>query len=184
MLPEVAAAFDALARDAMLDPALRAGSATAGIVVTLVGMQLAGPMTRPAALAPHGRNGVEQRLEHPAVMDVGAGQAQRNAAAVGDDVALGPWAPATGGVRPGDLAPLFAAMDALSRQARLQSRRPARCKWRSKARCSRSQTSANCQSPQPPPACYARAAAQFHRQHAPGNAASEDKEDPSQGRTI
>lgn len=114
----------------MLDPALCAGSATAGIVVTLVGMQLSGPTTRPAALAPHGGNGVEQRLEHPAVMDVGAGQAncQGNAAAVGDDVALGPWAPAIGGVRPGDLAPLLAAMDALSMQARLQSRRPARCK--------------------------------------------------------
>jgi hypothetical protein len=49
---KVIAAFDALVRAAMRDPALRAGSATAGIVVILVGMQPEGPMTRPATLGP------------------------------------------------------------------------------------------------------------------------------------
>ena len=47
------------------------------LVLTLVGMQLSGPTTQPAALAPHGGNSVEQRLEHPAVMDVGAAQGHR-----------------------------------------------------------------------------------------------------------
>lgn len=57
-------------------------------------------------------------------MDVCAAEAHRqgNASSVGDDVALRARAPAIGGVRTGDFAPLFAAMDALSMQARVQSR--------------------------------------------------------------
>lgn len=124
MLSEMGAAFDTLSGDAMLDATFGASPATAGIVIPFVGMQLAGPMAWSAMLATNVRNGVEQRVEHPAVMDVRAAEAhcQGNASPVGDDVALRARAPAIGGVRAGDLAPLFAAMDALSMQARLQSR--------------------------------------------------------------
>lgn len=124
MLSEMTAALNALPGNAMLDAAFGASPATAGIVIPLVGMQLAGPMARPATLAMNGRNGVEQRIEHPAVMDVCAAEAHRqgNASPVGDDVALRARAPAIGRVGAGDFAPLFAAMDALSMQARLQSR--------------------------------------------------------------
>lgn len=124
MLSEMGAALNALPGNAMLDAAFGASLATAGIVIPLVGMQLAGPMARPATLAMNGRNGVEQRIEHPAVMDVCAAEAHRqgNASPVGDDVALRARAPAIGGVGAGDFAPLFAAMDALSMQARVQSR--------------------------------------------------------------
>lgn len=124
MLSEMTTALNALPGNAMLDAAFGASPATAGIVIPLVGMQLAGPMARPATLAMNGRNGVEQRIEHPAVMDVCAAEAHRqgNASPVGDDVAFRAGAPAIGGVGAGDFAPLFAAMDALSMQARVQSR--------------------------------------------------------------
>lgn len=124
MLSEMTAALNALPGNAMRDAAFGASLATAGIVIPLVGMQLAGPMARPATLAMNGRNGVEQRIEHPAVMDVCAAEAHRqgNASPVGDDVAFRARAPAIGGVRAGGFAPLFAAMDALSMQARVQSR--------------------------------------------------------------
>ena len=124
MLSEMTAALNALPGNAMLDAAFGASPATAGIVIPFVGMQLAGPMAWSAMLATNVRNGVEQRVEHPAVMDVRAAEAhcQGNASPVGDDVALRARAPAIGGVGAGDFAPLFAAMDALSMQARVQSR--------------------------------------------------------------
>lgn len=124
VLSEMAAAFDALSGDPVLDAAPRASPAATGIVIALVCMQFCGPMTRPAALATKGRNGIEQRLEHPAVVDVGAAEAHRqgNATPVGDDMALGARTAPIRRVRPGDVTPLLAAMDALSMQARLQSR--------------------------------------------------------------
>ncbi len=124
MLSEMGAAFDTLSGDAMLDAAFGASLATTGLVITFVGMQLSGPMPWSATLATNAGHGVEQRVEHPAIMDVRAAEAhcQGYAASVGDDAALGVEAPTIGGVRAGDLAPLFAAMDALSMQARLQSR--------------------------------------------------------------
>lgn len=102
MLSEMTAALRALPGNAMLDAAFGASPATAGIGIPLVGMQLAGPMARPATLAMNERNGVEQRIEHPAVMDVGAAEAHRqgNASPVSDDVALRARAPAIDGDLP------------------------------------------------------------------------------------
>lgn len=77
MPTEVAAAFDAFSSDPVLDAAFRACPAAAGVVIALVCVQFSGPLTRPAALAVNGRNGIEQRLEHLAVVDVGAAEAHR-----------------------------------------------------------------------------------------------------------
>lgn len=124
MPTEVAAAFDAFSSDPVLDAAFRACPAAAGVVIALVCVQFSGPLTRPAALAVNGRNGIEQRLEHLAVVDVGAAEAHRqgNASPVGDDMTLRAGTAPIRRVRPGDVTPLLAAMDALSMQARLQSR--------------------------------------------------------------
>jgi hypothetical protein len=81
-------------------------------------------------------------------MGVGAGQqeSERDAAPVCDEVPLGASLSAVRRVWPGSGAPLLAAMDALSTQARLQSIRSAWRKRRSNSRCSRSHTPASCQS--------------------------------------
>jgi hypothetical protein len=87
-------------------------------------------------------------LEWLAVVSVGASQqeSERDAAPVGEEVALGACLAAVRRVRPGSGAPLFAAMDALSTQARLQSMRAAWRRRRSNSRCSRFHTPAACQS--------------------------------------
>ncbi|GEL65461.1 hypothetical protein KBA01_27470 [Kozakia baliensis] len=58
-------------------------------------------------------------------MDIRPGKqdGQRNTSSISDDVALRAGSAAIRGVRTGRFTPLFAAMDALSMQARLQSSR-------------------------------------------------------------
>ena len=109
-------------------------------------------LVRPAAGSPrfpcNRWHGVEQVLEGPAVMRVGAAQqeGERGAASVGDEVPLGARLTAVRRVRPGSGPPFLAAMDALSTQARVQSIRSAWRRRRSNSRCSRSHTPASCQS--------------------------------------
>ncbi len=124
MLSEMGAAFDTLSGDAMLDTTFAASPAAAGIVVALVRMELAGPLAWPSPLTLDRRNGIKQRLKHSTIVEVGAAETHRqgNAPPVSDDVALRAGAAAIRRVRPDDVAPFFAAMDALSMQARLQSR--------------------------------------------------------------
>jgi hypothetical protein len=140
--------LNATARDPVPDAAPEAGVAAAAMIIGFVGMQLVRPAARPARLAWDGWHGVEQVLEGPAVVRVGAAQqeSERDAAPVGQKVALGACLAAVCRVRPGSGAPLLAAMDALSMQARLQSIRSAWRKQRSSSRCSRSHTPASCQS--------------------------------------
>lgn len=66
--------------------------------------------------------------------------------AVRQDVALGSRLAPIRRVWACGLAPFFAAMDALSMQARLQSMRPALCRRSSSFWCSRCYTPASCQS--------------------------------------
>lgn len=78
------------AGDTAPDTAVRAGGAVAPAIISLVGMELCRPMFRAATFTPDGGERIEQGLEHPAVMDVGARElgGQRNTLSVGDDVAL------------------------------------------------------------------------------------------------
>jgi hypothetical protein len=112
------------------------------VVVSLVGVQLAG--TAPGAPPParERRHGIEQRLEGHAVVDVGPDQqeGERDATALGDQVALGAGSASVGRVRAGAVAPLFAGMAALSTQARPQSMRSASCRRFSSSLCRRSVT--------------------------------------------
>jgi hypothetical protein len=148
VLAQPLAALDATARDPVFDPAPEAGAAAAAMIIGLVGVQLVRPAARPARLARDGCYRVEQLLEGPAVVSVGAAQqeSERDAAPVHDEVALGACLSAIRRVRPGSGTPLLAAMDALSTQARLQSMRSTWRRRRSNSRCSRSHTPASCQS--------------------------------------
>ncbi len=121
------AALDAASCDASLDAPVFAGLAASTEVVGLVGMQLGRSASGPTSLAANRRDGIQQLVEGHAVVDVGPGQqeGERDALPVGDKVALGPWPAAVGRIGAGCFTPLLAAMDELSRQARLQSSRSA-----------------------------------------------------------
>jgi hypothetical protein len=148
MTAKLLAGVEAPSGDAGLDLAAATSVAAAAVVIGLVGVQLVRPASRSAALAADRRDGVDQRLEWHAVVDVCAGQEEpeRNPAAVGDQMALGAWSASVGRVRPRSRTPFLAAIDELSTQARLQSIRFASCNRRSSSRCSRSQTPAACHS--------------------------------------
>jgi hypothetical protein len=119
-----------------------------GKVVGLVRVQLAGPSARPAAALADRRNGVDHALEALAVVDIRRAERERerDAARVGEDVALGPWPAPVRGAGPGLFAPLFAGTLALSRAARLQSMALARPRRSSRTWCRRCQMPACCQS--------------------------------------
>jgi hypothetical protein len=145
---ELLTGFDAAPGDARLDPTFVAGTAAAPMVISLVGMELVWSAAWPTAPDGDGRDRVEKLLERQAIVDVGASQdeGERNAAAVGDEVAFGAGPASVGRVRAGGVTPFLAAMDELSMPARLQSIRSASRSLCSNSRCSRSHTPAACQS--------------------------------------
>jgi len=66
MPPQLLLRFNPFAGDPVLDPAPTAGSAAVPVVVPLVGVQLRGPVPRPATPPrPEWRNRIEQRCEAP-----------------------------------------------------------------------------------------------------------------------
>jgi hypothetical protein len=148
MATKSSAGLDALAGDAHLDATAMQELTTARDVVRLVRVHLVWTLARPTARAFDGRNRVDQFLEDDAVVAVGAGdeRGERGAPSIRNNVALRARFAAIRRVRPGRRAPLFAGMLALSRQARSQSIWSASPRRSSKARWSRSQTPACCQS--------------------------------------
>jgi hypothetical protein len=147
--PEARPGLDAPARDTVLDPAPGARLAAAAVVVPFVGMQLRGPSARSAAApGPDRRDGVEQRLEHPAVVDVRRRQRdrERDALPVDEDVVLRSRLALVGRVRADDASPFFAAKLLESRAARVQSMRPAAAKRSSMTWWSRRHTPRRCHS--------------------------------------
>lgn len=72
MLSQALAVFYASARDPRRDAALAAFAAAAAVIVGFVGMQLTSAPPRAATPArAHGRDGVQRRREHDAVVAVG-----------------------------------------------------------------------------------------------------------------
>ncbi len=111
-------------------------------------MQLRGPLARRSPARADPRDGIHDRPQHSAVMDVRPRQLQGegDALRIGDDVALRARLAPIGRVRARLRAPLLAAIEALSSEARLKSMpfwRPSRS---SSACCRRSHTPAFCQS--------------------------------------
>ncbi len=134
--------------DAGLDAAAGQRLTTAAVVVGLVGVGLRGTLARRSPARADRRDGIHDRLQHSAVMDVRPRQLQseRDALRIGDDVALRARLAPVGRVRARRRAPLLAAIEALSREARLKSMpfwRPSRS---SSSYCRRSHTPAFCQS--------------------------------------
>ena len=126
----------------------------------LQAVELAGPAAWPSTAAAHAghdaghdvEHGREHGREQAAVVAVRAArlEAERRALSVNDEVALRARPPAVRRVR-ADLrlerrAPPFAAIEALSIDARLQSSRSASASRSSRMRCSRPHTPAACQS--------------------------------------
>jgi hypothetical protein len=117
------AALDAAAGNAVLDPSAGESPTAAAVIVGLVGVQLRGPLARPTPALADRRDGIHDRLQHPAVVHVGSRQLQRegDALRIGEDVTLRARLAPVGRVRACRRAPLFAAIEALSREARLKS---------------------------------------------------------------
>lgn len=124
---ELLAGLDASPRDTWLDLTTAAGTTAATVVISLVGVQLVWSASRSAALACNGRDRVKQVLERHAVVDVGPGQeeGERETTPICDQVTFGAGPASICRVRTGGNTPLFAAIDELSTQARLQSMRSA-----------------------------------------------------------
>ena len=145
---ELLAGFDAPSGDPGSDTTTAAGLAAPSMVVGFVGVELVWPMPCPASLAADWRDAIEKLGERHAVVGVGTGQdeGERDTVPVCDEMAFRAEPAPIGRVRPCFIAPLFAARDALSMQARLQSIRSAARNRRSISRCSPSQTPDSCQS--------------------------------------
>jgi len=150
MAAQPGAAFDTTPCDAWRDAAGAALTATAAVVVSLIGVELGGSTARTSpVLGPHARYRIQGGRQHTAVVAVGAAQrqAKRRALGICDEVALCARLAAVRRVRPNLGAPLLAGRLALSSAARLQSRAPASCSRSSSTRCSPVQTPAACHSP-------------------------------------
>jgi hypothetical protein len=146
--PKPCTALDTAPSDAGLDVAAGQSPTAAAMIVSLVGVELAGPSARWSPGLPDGRDGIDHLFQHDAVVNVGSCQAdcERDALRIGEDVTLRTRLAAIRWVRTCRRAPLLAATDALSRAARLKSmalRRPNRS---SSTRWSLSHTPACCQS--------------------------------------
>jgi hypothetical protein len=117
-------------------------------IVALVGMEFGRSSLRSANAVADWRHGIDQLVEEAAVVDVCRGdpQGEWDAVGIGDDRPLGPGWAAIARMGTGLFVPLFAATDALSRQARLQLVAFARPKRSSRTRCSPFQIPAACQS--------------------------------------
>lgn len=98
--PEPVIALDALAGDAILDTSVLEVGTASRIVVALVRMQLVRPAARPAALATHRWQCVNQLLKHHSIVEIGARDTehQRDALAIRDEVVLAAKFPPVRGV--------------------------------------------------------------------------------------
>jgi hypothetical protein len=117
------AALDPAPGDAVLDATAGERLTTAAMIVGFVGVQLRGTLARSSPALADWRDGIHDHLQHPAVMHVGARQLQRegDALRIGEDMTLRAELAPVGRVRARRRAPFFAAIEALSREARLKS---------------------------------------------------------------
>ena len=138
MAAQALAAVDPAPGDAGLDAACATGPAATGVVVSLVSVQLARTSARTASATPHRRDRVQRRHHPHAVVQIGWAekQTQRHAVAVRHKMTLGARLAPVHRARARRLAPFLAGTLALSRQARLQSIRPASCSRRNISACS------------------------------------------------
>jgi hypothetical protein len=128
------AGLDATPGDPGRDPASAQRPPATWVVVTLVAVQLGGPLpgsARPPTRSPDRWHGVHHGLQQHRVMGVGRRQpdGQGDAATVGQQVVLGPGLAAVCRIRAGQAAPRLARTLIESRLARDQSSWPWRPSW-------------------------------------------------------
>ena len=142
------AALNAPPSDARLNVALGQGTSASAVIIRLVRVQFARPLAWRSPALPDGRHSINQRLQHSAVMHVGAGEPQSewDAVRIREDVALRACLAAVRRVWAGRRAPFLAATAALSSAARLKSIALCWPKRSSRTCCSFCQTPACCQS--------------------------------------
>ena len=142
------AALDASSSDAGLDVAAGQSATATTMIISLVGVEFAGPSPGWSPGLPDRRDGIDHILQHDAVVDVGSRQreSERDALCVREDVPLGARLATICRVGTCRRAPLLAATEALSRAARLKSMALRRPRRSSSTRWSLSQTPACCQS--------------------------------------
>ena len=126
MLAELVLGFDAFAGDPDLDAAVADPALQLGLVVGLVGVQLAGALAGtpwPPAWADDRRNGINERKQVGRIVGVGSREPdrERDAVSIHHQVILGPSLAAVGGVAAGVLAPFLARTLRLSTLALDQS---------------------------------------------------------------
>jgi hypothetical protein len=137
--PQACAGADPLARNSRDDVTLPEHPAAARIVIALVRVQLMGSLPRPSVRSENRRNGVNHRLQHLRIVDVGRRMPdrQRDPAAVDHKVALRARFAPIRRIGPGLLPPPGAGTLPESSEARDQSMwsatpsRSSRTRWRS-----------------------------------------------------
>lgn len=92
MTPQTLFALNTFAGDSCRDAAFLQVISAPAAVAAFVGVQLVGPLARPAIQARHRHNGIERCLERHRVMSIGARDRdrQRDATSVYDKVSLAP----------------------------------------------------------------------------------------------
>ena len=130
------ARLDASSCDPGRDGAGAAFPAAATVIIGLVRVELLGSPPGSSSAVPHARHGIQRRSQHEAVVAVSWAQAhaERGALSVDHNMALRARFAAIRRVRAGLGTPLFAATEALSRLARLQSKCPASARRSSSTR--------------------------------------------------
>ena len=148
MSPKAIFGLDPLACDAGADATLPARTATPGIVISLVGMQLVRTKPGPTSGSGNGRNAIQQIVQNFGIVNVGSRQehGQRNALSIDEKMVFRARFALVRRVGPGFVAPFLAATVAESTAARLQSISPTRPNFSKNMRCRRCQTPAACHS--------------------------------------
>lgn len=131
-----------------LNATFSTSTTTARIVVPLVSVQLVWSESRPPAGTGNGWHTVQQLFQDLGVVNVGSGQqqGQRNALAIDEKMVFRARFAFIRRVGAGFFAPFFAAIEAESTAARLQSISPTRPSFSRKRRWRRSHTPAACHS--------------------------------------
>ena len=148
MAPKALAGIDPTSRNARSDASLPQSLPTPRKVIGFVRVQLIRSLARPSARALDRLNGIDRRLQHPGVMDIGRrlGYGERDPVSVGHNMALRARFAAIRRIRSGFSAPPGAGTLAESSDARDQSTWSASPSRSSSTWCILRHTPAFCQS--------------------------------------
>lgn len=148
VLAKLLAALNSASGDTRSDPSLSQRLPVSFRVVSFVSMHLLRSLTRSASFSFDGRNGINHRLQHLGIVNVGSGASYREGYSPSTDhkMALRAWFALIRRIRTDCFAPFLARILAESKHARSQPISPASFSLLSNTWCSFPQTPACCQS--------------------------------------